>query len=264
MAYTAMQELATQVFYLRAAHVCQDEDPMLARALRRVARDEVLHMAFYRDAVKAHLEVSGGERGGCGVRHQRCAIAGAAAEIEHQGRRLLALGCEAVLITNAAGSLRREMGPGALMAVTDHISFIPGNPLIGPNDDAYGPRFPALEDAYDPALRALLQRAAARLNVTLNEGVYAGCLGPSFETPAEIRAYAKLGADAVGMSTVPETIVARHCGLRVAAVSVITNLAAGMSDEKLSHEQTLSAAGRAADTLTRLVIAFLEEYARTA
>lgn len=179
-------------------------------------------------------------------------------------RTLKRLGCDAVLITNAAGSLRREMGPGSLMAVTDHISFIPGNPLIGPNDDAYGPRFPALEDAYDPALRALLQRAAKRLNVNLAEGVYAGCLGPSFETPAEIRAYAKLGADAVGMSTVPETIVARHCGLRVAAVSVITNLAAGMSDEKLSHEQTLNTAGRAAETLSKLVMGFLEEYARSA
>jgi xanthosine phosphorylase len=154
------------------------------------------------------------------------------------------------------------MGPGSLMAVTDHISFIPGNPLIGPNDDEYGPRFPSLENAYDADLRALLQRAAKRLNQKLYEGVYAGCLGPSFETPAEIRAYANLGGDAVGMSTVPEAIVARHCGLRVAAVSVITNLAAGLGSDELSHEQTLTEANRAADRLTALVIAFLEEYAR--
>ena len=113
------------------------------------------------------------------------------------------------------------------------------NPLTGPNDDEVGPRFPSLRDAYDPALRGLLRQRAGKLGIALPEGVYLATHGPSFETPAEIRAFRTLGADAVGMSTVPEVILARHCGLRVAAVSAITNLAEGMGGEQLSHEQTL-------------------------
>jgi xanthosine phosphorylase len=177
-------------------------------------------------------------------------------------RTLKRLGCETLFVTNAAGALRRDMPPGSLMMVVDHINFIPGNPLIGPNDDAYGPRFPTLEDAYDPALRDQLRRAAERLEIELHEGVYVGCLGPSFETPAEIRAYARLGGDAVGMSTVPETIVARHCGLRVAALSVITNFAAGLGDGAHGHEETLAQASRASADVAKLLRGFLEEYAR--
>ena len=128
------------------------------------------------------------------------------------------------------------------MAITDHINLTGVNLLMGPNDDAIGPRFPSLRDAYDPALLQTLRASARDARVDLAEGVYLAVTGPSFETPAEIRAFRTLGADAVGMSTVQETIVARHCGLRVAAVSVITNLAEGMTDEPLSHEQTLSAA----------------------
>lgn len=176
-------------------------------------------------------------------------------------RTLRRLGCEALLVTNAAGALRRDMPPGSLMMVVDHINLIPGNPLIGPNDDDYGPRFPTLEDAYDPALRDLLRGAADRLQIRLHEGVYVGCLGPSFETPAEIRAYARLGGDAVGMSTVPEAIVARHCGLRVAAVSVITNFAAGLGGAH-GHDETLAQAAQASADLGRLLTAFLEEYGR--
>lgn len=177
-------------------------------------------------------------------------------------RTLMRLGCETLVVTNAAGALRRDLPPGSLMMVADHINLIPGNPLIGPNDEAYGPRFPTLEDAYDPALRDQLRRAAERLAIRLHEGVYVGCLGPSFETPAEIRAYARLGGDAVGMSTVPEAIVARHCGLRVAALSVITNFAAGLGEDAHGHDETLSQAGRASAEVARLLHGFLEEYGR--
>jgi xanthosine phosphorylase len=168
-------------------------------------------------------------------------------------RALCRAGAEALLVTNAAGSLRPESAPGSLMAIADHINLLGVNPLTGPNDDAIGPRFPNLQDAYDPQLRAVLQEAAGALGIPLPEGVYLATHGPSFETPAEIRAFRTLGADAVGMSTVPEVILARHCGLRVAAVSAITNLAEGMGGEPLSHEQTLRHAEVAARDLTRLV-----------
>jgi xanthosine phosphorylase len=169
-------------------------------------------------------------------------------------RALRAAGAEILILTNAAGSLRPSVGPGSLMAITDHINMTGANLLMGPNEDAIGPRFPSLRDAYDPALLDLMRASAADLDIALAEGVYLAVSGPSFETPAEIRAYATLGADAVGMSTVQETILARHCGLRVAAVSVITNLAEGMSDEPLSHEQTLRAAQEGAGDLSRLLL----------
>jgi xanthosine phosphorylase len=173
-------------------------------------------------------------------------------------RALRAAGAEILVLTNAAGSLRPEVGPGRLMAITDHINLTGTNVLIGPNDDAVGPRFPPLGDAYDPALLSQLREVARDLDVDLAEGVYLAVSGPSFETPAEIRAFARLGADAVGMSTVHETTVARHCGLRVVAISAITNLAEGMSDVPLSHEQTLIDAQRAAGDLARLLPAFIE------
>ena len=139
------------------------------------------------------------------------------------------------------------------MALTDHINLTARNPLTGPNDDAIGERFVGMGRAYDPELLDRLRDAAARPGVELAEGVYVAVPGPSFETAAEIRAFRILGADAVGMSTVLEAIAARHCGLRVAAVSAITNLAEGMSAEVLSHEGTLAAAGRAASDLERLL-----------
>jgi len=172
-------------------------------------------------------------------------------------RALRAAGAEILVLTNAAGSLRPSVGPGSLMAIVDHINMTGVNLLIGPNDDAIGPRFPSLRDAYDPALLDLLRESAREVGIELAEGVYLAVSGPSFETPAEIRAYATLGADAVGMSTVQETILARHSGLRVAAVSVITNLAEGMSDEPLSHEQTLRAAETGAGDLARLLLEFI-------
>ena len=173
-------------------------------------------------------------------------------------RALRAAGAEILVLTNAAGSLRAEIGPGQLMLITDHINLSGVNVLAGPNDEEIGPRFPSLRDAYDPELRGRLHAAAEELGIPLSEGVYLAVSGPTFETPAEIRAFASLGADAVGMSTVHETAVARHAGLRVAAVSAITNLAEGMQPEPLSHEQTLRDAQKAADALAPLLVKFLE------
>lgn len=174
-------------------------------------------------------------------------------------RTARALGVTTLLATNAAGSLRPEVPPGQLMALSDHINLMGVNPLTGPNDDAVGPRFVGLGDAYDAEIRAHLHATAALHDVPLAEGVYLAVSGPSFETPAEIRAFRTLGADAVGMSTVPEVIVARHAGLRVGAISAITNLAEGMSDVALSHEQTLSSAADGARALQTLLTAALPE-----
>ena len=167
---------------------------------------------------------------------------------------LRALGAPRVLLTNAAGSLREEMPPGTLMAISDHIAFSGLNPLIGETSDA---RFVDMSAAYDPALRKRLKAA----DPELAEGVYAWFSGPSFETPAEIRAARVLGADAVGMSTVPETILARFLGLEVAAVSVVTNLAAGMSATALSHAQTKAEAARAEARFRALIRRFAESFA---
>jgi xanthosine phosphorylase len=174
-------------------------------------------------------------------------------------RALAAAGVEILVLTNAAGSLRPEVGPGSLMAISDHINLTGTNPLIGPNEEAIGTRFPSLRDAYDPRLREHLHAAADATGVALADGVYLAVSGPSFETPAEIRAFRTLGADAVGMSTVHETILARHAGLTVCAVSAISNLAEGMAEVAVSHEQTLSDAGRAADDLATLLTSFAAE-----
>jgi xanthosine phosphorylase len=173
-------------------------------------------------------------------------------------RALRAAGAEILVLTNAAGSLRAELEPGRLMLIADHINVTGVNVLAGPNADELGPRFPSLRDAYDPALRAEVHSAAGELGIALAEGVYLAVSGPSFETPAEIRAFRTLGADAVGMSTVHETIIARHCGMRVVAVSAISNLAEGMSERPLSHEQTLEDAARAAADLAPLLVRFVE------
>src|SRR3954469_24474251 len=176
-----------------------------------------------------------------------------AAAITTPVRTLRALGAEMLVLTNAAGSLRAEAEPGSLVCIVDHINLLGFNPLTGPNDEAIGPRFPSLRDAYDPELRARLHAAANALGTPLHDGVYLATSGPSFETPAEILAFRTLGADLVGMSTVPEVIAARHCGLRVAAVSVVTNLAEGMGDVALSHEQTLAEGERGAAALAPLL-----------
>lgn len=168
-------------------------------------------------------------------------------------RALKALGAELLVLTNAAGSLRPEVVPGSLVCLSDHINLLGFNPLTGVNDDAVGPRFPSLRDAYDPNLRAALHAAAAELGSEVHDGIYLAVAGPSFETPAEIRAFRTLGADLVGMSTVPEVIAARHAGLRVLAVSVVTNLAEGMGGGALGHEQTLRVAAQGAERLGPLL-----------
>lgn len=172
-------------------------------------------------------------------------------------RTLKLLGCQTVVLTNAAGSLREEVGPGELMAITDHINLQPGNPMIGPNEPEFGERFFSMEEAYDPIHLKTLLAVAKKIGIPLATGVYIGFSGPAFETPAEIRAAKVLGADAVGMSTVPEVLIARHCGLRVVGISSITNLAAGLSDEKLSHEGTLRVAQIASEKLIQLLLSFV-------
>lgn len=165
-------------------------------------------------------------------------------------RTLAALGVQTLLLTNAAGSLAPAAGTGSLMLISDHLNMVQRTPLHG---EPASSRFVDLRDAYDPALRARAHDVARGMGQTLHEGVYAWMLGPQFETPAEIRMLRTLGADAVGMSTVPEVILARHAGMRVLALSLITNLAAGLDAEPLSHAQTLAAAQAAADRATRLL-----------
>lgn len=176
-------------------------------------------------------------------------------------RLLKLLGCETLVVTNAAGSLHQSMSAGSLMGITDHINFLNCNPLTGANDERFGPRFSDMSEAYSRDLRNLMKSCADELGIELHEGVYLATPGPSFETPAEIRAFKVLGADAVGMSTVPEVIVARHCRMQVAAVSVITNLAAGLSGEELSHQETLENGQRAAGQLVKIIERFLGKLA---
>jgi purine-nucleoside phosphorylase len=173
-------------------------------------------------------------------------------------RTMRELGCDTLVQTNAAGSLHAAMPPGSLMLVSDHLNLAQRSPLEG---EAGNERFVGMVDAYDPALRAAAQAAAAAAGVTLHEGVYAWMLGPQFETPAEIRMLRTLGADAVGMSTVPETIVARWLGMRVLAISLITNLAAGMAGEALSHAHTLAQAHAAEATAGAVLGAVLRALA---
>lgn len=167
------------------------------------------------------------------------------------------LGCETLLLTNAAGSLKLDMPPGSLMVITDHINFTGVNPLFGLGQDR---RFVDMVDAYDPGLAAKLLAAAKAEAVMCHDGVYIWFCGPSFETPAEIRAARTLGADAVGMSTAPETILARHVGMKVAAVSVMTNYAAGLVPGGIGHDQTIAVAGQAAGDVRKVLRRFLEQY----
>lgn len=172
-------------------------------------------------------------------------------------RTMKLIGCESILITNAAGSMRENIVPGDLVLIRDHINFQCQNVLVGKNEEEFGPRFIGMEDLYDVNFRKQLLAIAKKNNVTLHEGVYFGVLGPSFETPAEIQAFRTLGGDVIAMSAINESIVAHHCGLRVAMISVITNMAAGLSDEKLSHEVTLKGAEKGAARLQKLISTFL-------
>jgi purine-nucleoside phosphorylase len=168
------------------------------------------------------------------------------------------LGVHTLIVTNAAGGINPSFRPGDLMLITDHIGLVAMtglNPLWGPNDESLGPRFPAMSGAYDFALRRLALQVAARLGIELRQGVYAGLAGPAFETPAEVRFLRLIGADAVGMSTVPEVIVARHAGLRVLGISAISNVAVADSDseEKADHEEVLAAGQALVPRLTALL-----------
>lgn len=163
-----------------------------------------------------------------------------------------ALGVSTLVVTNAAGGIRPGFGPGTIMLIADHLNLTGRNPLVGPVRSGEE-RFPDLSAAYDPGLRHRAREAAARLGIGVEEGVYAGLLGPSYETPAEIRMLASLGADAVGMSTVMEVIAARALGLRCLGISTITNLAAGLGATALSHKEVMEIAGRVGDQVARLI-----------
>ena len=170
-------------------------------------------------------------------------------------RALKVAGVETLFLSNAAGSLRPAIKVSELMLITDHINFLGLNPLTGPNDDTIGPRFFSMSDAWDQALCTKIKAVAHKEGITLHAGVYMAFRGPSFETPAEIRMAQVWGADAVGMSSVPDCLIARHCGLKVVGVSCITNLGAGLSDENLTHAHTLQNASRGAAAFERLVMA---------
>jgi purine-nucleoside phosphorylase len=163
------------------------------------------------------------------------------------------LGIGSLVITNACGAIDPTVEPGRLVAISDHLNLQATSPLVGPNDDALGPRFPDMSDAYDPEYRRLAHEAAARLGLELGEGVYAAWLGPAFETPAEIRMMRTLGADLVGMSTVPEVLAARHMGIRCLGLSCVTNAAAGMRPEPIDHERVLEVGARASGDLIALL-----------
>ena len=185
-----------------------------------------------------------------------------AAEVAFGARVLCSLGIKALLVTNAAGGIAPDFGPGTLVRITDHLNLTGQNPLTGPNDEDVGPRFPDMGMAYDPALGALLEATAAEVNVPLRRGVYAGVAGPCYETPAEIRMLRTLGADLVGMSTVHDVIAARHHGVPVVGLSVVTNPAAGLSRASLTHDDVQAVAARAAEALSTVLAAFLPRAAR--
>lgn len=172
-------------------------------------------------------------------------------------RAVQAVGVETLFLSNAAGSLRPQIKVSELMLITDHINFLGLNPLVGPNDDSFGPRFFPVADAWDKALGAKVKSVAKQQGITLHEGVYVAFRGPSFETPAEIRMAQGWGGDAVGMSSVPDCLIARHCGMKVIGISCITNMGAGLSDEILTHAHTLENAAKGAGAFERLVLGSL-------
>lgn len=168
-------------------------------------------------------------------------------------RVLAALGVKTVVLTNACGGVNLDFAPGDLMLISDHINLSGSNPLIGPNLDAFGPRFPDMSDLYTGSLRKAIREKAREAGIALREGVYGMYSGPNYETPAEIRMYRILGADTVGMSTVPEALVAGHCGMQVVGISCITNMAAGVLPVKLSHAEVAETASQVSGTFRKLI-----------
>jgi len=172
-------------------------------------------------------------------------------------RVLGSLGVKSIVLTNAAGGINLDLQRGGLLLISDHINLQGSNPLVGPNDDSLGPRFPDMSEAYSSRYRAIAHHAARELGIPLAEGVYAALLGPSYETPAEIRYLRAIGADVVGMSTVPEVIAANHMGMRVLGISCVTNMAAGVLPQRIHHEEVLETGAMVRDTLIRLLKAVL-------
>jgi purine-nucleoside phosphorylase len=178
-------------------------------------------------------------------------------QIAYPVRFLKKLGCETLILTNAAGGVNRSYVPGDLMIISDHINMSGQNPLIGPNDEYFGPRFPDLTKAYNRELRVILKDAAASLGLTMKEGVYAWMTGPSFETPAEIRMLDNMGADAIGMSTVPEVITAVHAGMSVVGISCISNMAAGILDQPITSDEVMEIGQQVSKRFSALISKFV-------
>lgn len=174
------------------------------------------------------------------------------------------MGVKAMVFTNAAGGINLALQRGGLVLISDHINLQGCNPLVGPNDDSLGPRFPDMSEAYSRCYREIARQVAAELGIPLSEGVYAAVLGPSYETPAEIRFLRTIGADVVGMSTVPEVIVANHMGIKVLGISCVTNMAAGILPQRINHEEVLETGAMVRGTLVRLLKAVLPRLAEVA
>ena len=180
-----------------------------------------------------------------------------AAQVAFSIRELHSRGVERLIVTNAAGGIHPSFRPGELVLISDHINLTGDNPLVGRNDDSVGPRFPDMTEAYSAEYRAIARQASAELGMALKEGIYAGLLGPSYETPAEIRFLRTIGADLVGMSTVHEVIAANYLGMNVLGVSCVTNMAAGILPQKLTHEDVLTTGAASCETLSRLLRAIV-------
>lgn len=180
-------------------------------------------------------------------------------EVTFPVRVMKALGVENVIITNACGAINTAFQPGELMLITDHINLVAANPLIGPNNPELGTRFPDLSRVYHPELRQIASRVAQEMELSLQQGVYAWWSGPAYETPAEIRMIRTMGADAVGMSTVPEAIVATHASMKVLGISCLTNMACGILDQPLNHEEVIEVAGRVRTDFVRLIKGILQQ-----
>ena len=185
-----------------------------------------------------------------------------ASEVAYPMRVFDQMNIHAVILTNAAGGINLAYDQGALVVLTDHLNLQGQNPLAGPNEERFGPRFPDLSQAYCKPYREIALQAAKKLGKTLHQGVYAGLLGPSYETPAEIRYLRVIGADLVGMSTIPEVIAARHMGVKVLAISCVTNMAAGILDQPINHEEVLETGRRVKDDFVALLQAILPEIAK--
>lgn len=179
-------------------------------------------------------------------------------EVTYPVRIMQKMGIEVLIVTNAAGGINTSFKPGDLMLINDHINLMGDNPLRGQNHEELGPRFPDMSEAYSKELRVLAKAVAQDLNIELKEGVYAGLMGPSYETPAEIRFLRNIGADAVGMSTVPEVIVANHGGMKVLGISCITNMAAGVLDKPLNHAEVVETAEKAKQNFSKLIKTILK------